>query len=76
MSAWRSSSFAALEYRNFRYLWAGQALWTRTETIGWAALALFVAAGAAVYFLTLLIVSSALRAQLRSWQKASARRDA
>jgi O-antigen/teichoic acid export membrane protein len=56
-------------------LWAGQALWTRTETIGWAALAVFVAAGAAVYFLTLLIVSSALRAQLRSWQKASTRSD-
>ena len=55
-------------------LWTAQAVWTRTEPVGWAALALLVGAGAAVYFLTLLIVSPTLRAQLRSWQQGSAGR--
>ena len=55
-------------------LWTAQAVWTRTEPVGWAALPLLVGAGAAVYFLTLLIVSPTLRAQLRSWQQGSAGR--
>lgn len=50
-------------------VWAAEAAWTRIEPIGWPALLLLVAGGAAFYVPLLLAVSPAHRGQLRWWFK-------
>ncbi|WP_129792163.1 lipopolysaccharide biosynthesis protein [Sphingosinicella sp. CPCC 101087] len=50
-------------------LWGALAVWERLEPVGWAALGLFIACGAAFYSIVLLAISPPIRAQIRNWKR-------